>query len=467
MGRCRIGYCAFEYSRDGRVTSTESAAPRRTSLLKLGAGMFLGTALEWYDYFVYGVAAALVLNKLFFPTYDAQVGTLLAFGTFASAWLMRPIGAFIFGHLGDRIGRRQVLFLTLIGMGVATIGTGLLPTYETIGIWAPILLILCRMLQGLSAGGEFSGVATMSVEHAPDNLRGRYSSFAQMGIPAALVLANTVSIVAYYMPDEALMSYGWRIPFLISALIFPIAIFIRLKLDESPGFVDAKNADALVANPALGVIRGHWRTILALMFANGALGAAFYAYSTYAVNYATAEVGMSRTTALSSVIVAGLVHLTCVGVVGWYSDRIGRTRILLAALSVLAVAPFPVFFLIQTGNPALYILGIVVGLGIGHGLAWSVAAVFFTALFPPELRFSGSAISYQVSAAVLSGPVPIVLGALVAAAGGTPWYAAAFLTLVCVVGLVAGLLLGPAARKSQALAERGRVAAAVPTPSIR
>jgi MFS family permease len=449
------------------VTSTESAAPHRTSLLKLGAGMFLGTTLEWYDYFVYGVAAALVLNKLFFPTYDDTVGTLLAFGTFASAWLMRPLGAFIFGHLGDHIGRRQVLFLTLIGMGVATIGTGLLPTYETIGIWAPILLIVCRMLQGLSAGGEFSGVATMSVEHAPDNLRGRYSSFAQMGIPAALVLANTVSIAAYYMPEDALMSYGWRIPFLFSALIFPIAIFIRLKLDESPSFAAAKEADTLVANPLLDVVRGHWRTILALMFANGALGAAFYAYSTYAVNYATAEIGMSRTTALLSVIVAGLVHLTCVGVVGWHSDRIGRTRILLTALTLLAVAPFPVFLLIHTGNPALYILAIVVGLGLGHGLAWSVAAVFFTALFPPELRYSGSAISYQVSAAVLSGPVPIVLGALVAAAGGTPWYAAGFLMLVCVAGLIAGLLLEPAARKSRAMAQQAQaVVSAVPVPRV-
>lgn len=445
------------------MSSAESVAPKGNSLRKLGAAMFLGTTLEWYDYFVYGVAAALVLNKLFFPTYDPRVGTILAFGTFASAWLMRPIGAFIFGHLGDHIGRRRVLNLTLVGMGIATIGTGLLPTYDAIGLWAPALLIVCRMVQGLSAGGEFSGVATMSIEHAPENQRGRYSSFAQMGIPAALILANTVSIAAYYMPDDALMSYGWRIPFLVSALIFPVATYIRLKLDESPSFVAAQQADALVAHPARDVIRGHWRTILALMFANGALGASFYAYGTYAVSYATAEMQLARTTALLSVILAGLVHLTCVGVIGWYSDRIGRTRILIGALTLLAVAPFPVFAAIHTGVPALYILGIVVGLGIGHGCAWSVAAVFFTELFPPELRYSGSAISYQVSAAVLAGPVPIVCGALVAAAAGAPWYAAAFLTAVCIVGLIAGLLIKPAARKSAELAMQSR--SAIPAPA--
>ncbi|WP_256465272.1 MFS transporter [Tsukamurella sp. PLM1] len=269
------------------MTTSGDAVGRRSSFGKLGAGLFLGTALEWYDYFVYGVAAALVLNKLFFPSFDPTVGTLLAFATFASAWLMRPLGALIFGYMGDRIGRRTVLFITLIGMGVATIITGLLPTYEQIGIWAPLLLIVCRMVQGLSAGGEFSGVATMAIEHAPSHLRGRYTSFAQMGIPAALIMANGVSLAAYYMPDDALESYGWRIPFLFSALIFPIAVFIRLKLEESPEFEEKKEADTIVANPLKNCIRDHWRTMLVLGFANGGLGAAFYAYSTYAVNYGT------------------------------------------------------------------------------------------------------------------------------------------------------------------------------------
>ncbi len=435
---------------------------RGNSLRRLGTAMFVGTTLEWYDYFVYGAAAALVLNKLFFPAYDPAVGTILAFATFASAWLTRPLGAFIFGHLGDHIGRRAVLNITLIGMGIATIGTGLLPTYDQIGVWAPILLVVFRMVQGLSAGGEFSGVATMSIEHAPPELRGRYSSLAQLGIPAALILSNAVSIAFYSLGDEALFSYGWRVPFLVSVLMFPVAVYIRLRIDESPSFLAAKESDKLVRRPLVDVMRGHWRTILALMFANGAMGASFYAYGTYAVNYATSVMHLSRTLALLSVIIAGFVHLACVGIIGWFSDRIGRRRIFLFALTGLAVAPLPVFALINTGVPALYILGIAIGLGVFHGCAWSVAAVFFTELFPPELRYSGSAISYQVSAAVLVGPVPIVAGLLVAMAGGAPWYAAGFLCLVCVIGLVGAVLLHPAARRSA----RNATSAGVTAPSV-
>ncbi|WP_326686175.1 MHS family MFS transporter [Streptomyces sp. NBC_01795] len=435
------------------MAATRSGAPQKNSLRQLGAALFVGTTLEWYDYFVYGAAAALALNKLFFPTYDPTVGTILAFGTFASAWITRPLGAFIFGHLGDHIGRRRVLYLTLIGMGIATIGTGLLPTYEAIGVWAPVLLIVFRMVQGLSAGGEFSGVATMSIEHAPAELRGRYSSLAQMGIPAALIGANAVSLLAYHLPDEALYSYGWRIPFLVSGLIFPVAVYIRSKLHESPAFVEAQETDALVRRPLVDVVRGHWRTILALMFANGAMGASFYAYGTYAVSYATAQMNLSRTVALLSVLLAGLVHITCVGVVGWFSDTIGRMKIFVAALAFLVMAPFPVFALINTGVPELYVLAIAVALGVGHGCAWAVAAVFFTELFPPELRYSGSAISYQVSAALLVGPVTIVCEILVGAADGAPWYAAGFLSLICVAGLVGALLLHPAARKSAAAAK--------------
>ncbi|AHK31679.1 hypothetical protein OPAG_05021 [Rhodococcus opacus PD630] len=438
--------------------SGQSSPPRKTSFARLGTALFLGTALEWYDYFVYGVAAALVLNKLFFPTYNPTVGTLFAFGTFASAWLMRPLGAFIFGHLGDRLGRRSVLFMTLIGMGVATIATGLLPTYDQIGFWAPLLLVLFRMIQGLSAGGEFSGVATMSIEHAPPHLRGRYTSVAQMGIPAALLGANLVSLAAYFMPEDALESYGWRIPFLVSALIFPIALFIRLKLEESPVFEEKKAENALVSNPAREVIRNHWRTMLALGFANGGLGAAFYAYSTYAVNYGSAEAGLAKTTVLMAVIVAGLVHLACVGIVGWNSDRIGPKRVFLSALTLLAVAPIPVFWIIHTGNPIAIIAAMIIGLGIGHGVAYSVTALLFTTVFPPELRYTGSAITYQVSAALLSGPVPIVMAALVGAGGGTPWYAAIFLMGICTAGLIGAILLDPAARKSRAVAAaRGEV----------
>lgn len=347
-------------------TEADRSGPPTMSLRKLGAALMLGTALEWYDYFVYGVAAALVLNKLFFPSFSPTVGTLLSFGTFASAWLMRPLGALIFGYLGDRIGRRSVLFMTLIGMGVATIATGLLPTYSSIGIWAPLLLILFRLIQGLSAGGEFSGVATMSIEHAPPHLRGRYTSFAQMGIPAALIGANLVSLIAYYMPEDALESYGWRIPFLVSAFIFPIAIFIRLKLEESPVFEEKKAEDALVANPLAEVLRNHWRSMLALGFANGALGAAFYAYTTYSVNYGSEDAGMSKTTVLLAVIIAGCAHLCSVGFVGWNSDKIGPKRVFISALALLVVAPLPIFWIIHQGNAVLMIIGMVIGLGIGH-----------------------------------------------------------------------------------------------------
>jgi MHS family shikimate/dehydroshikimate transporter-like MFS transporter len=393
----------------------------------------VGSFIEWYDFYIFGIASALVFGTLFFPTFSPLAGTLLSFATFATAWVARPVGGVIFGHFGDRIGRKKVLLITLLMMGASTVAVGLVPSYASIGIWAPILLVTARVFQGLSAGGEWAGAAIMSIEHAPTNEKGRFGSYPQLGIPLALIVSNGISLLFYQRADDALMSWGWRIPFLASLIIVPVGLYIRLKVFEAPEFANPDPEHKILKLPIAKVLTDYWRPVLSIIFIMGGTNAFFFTFTTYSLLYATQSGGFSRTTALTAVIVASCVHVVGTMVFGRMSDRVGRRRMYIYGLLFLALVPFPLFAIIDLHSTPLYVLALAVGFGIGHSCVWSLGAAYFTELFPANVRYSGSSLGYQLSGLIFGGPLPIAAAYLVSINGGRPWLLAGFLSLIAVV----------------------------------
>jgi MFS transporter, MHS family, shikimate and dehydroshikimate transport protein len=409
---------------------------------------FIGSLIEWYDYYVFGIASALVFNVLFFPKANAAVGTLLSFAVFATAWLTRPLGGIIFGHLGDRIGRKKVLLITLWVMGISTFIVGLLPTYDQIGIAAPVLLVLVRLLQGISSGGEWSAAAVSATESAPEGRRGLYGSFPQLGIPVALLISNGLSWIFYSLPPSALLSYGWRMPFLLSILVVALGQYIRRRMPETPEFEQAKERHEVIELPLKQALKHHWRPIIIVLFIAGGINAFFFTFTTFALSYATTHAGFTRSQILLSIITASLVHTVGTALWGRLSDFTGRRPLYLMSLALLTFSPFVLFWLIQQRSVALFSLGLSVFFGLGHSCVWSISGAYFTELFPRNVRVSGSAIGYQFASTIFGGPIPLVATALVQANGGEPWYVATMISCIAVVAFIAALI-GPAAAASR------------------
>jgi MHS family shikimate/dehydroshikimate transporter-like MFS transporter len=422
---------------------TKGASPRghRTSpreLRKVVFGALVGTALEWYDFFIYGTAAALVFNQLFFPQFDPAVGTLTAFATFAVAFLFRPLGGILFGHLGDRIGRRATLIVTTLVMGLSTGIIGLLPTYESIGVWAPLLLVLMRVLQGLGAGAEFGGASTLLAEHAPPHRRGYYCSYAQLGVQIGLVLATVSFLLVGLLPDEQLFSWGWRVPFLVSFLMIGVALYVRLRVEESPVFRDMLAEQQVVKLPVLETLRTYPRNLLVGIGAHIADTACAYLYATFIVSYATNTLDISRSTVLTGVIVFGVVVIALQPVYGALSDRIGRKPLNLFSMAFTAIFMIPFFLLVGTEQPVLVVLALVIATALGWAPVIAVQPAFYAELFGARVRYSGFATSREIGAA-LAGFTPLIATALVAAADGAPWVVAGYMIVLCAISLVAFL----------------------------
>ena len=397
-------------------TSGQDGAPV-SSIRQVSVASLVGTALEWYDYFLFGTAAALIFNGLFFPEQDPLTGTLLAFATFGVGFGARPIGGLVFGHYGDKIGRKTMLVITLVIMGVATCAIGLLPTYAQIGIWAPILLVVLRLVQGFGVGGEWGGAVLMAVEHAPAGKRGYYGSWPQMGVPAGLVLSTVVFTIFQAMPEEQFLAWGWRIPFLLSVVLVAVGLYVRLRLMESPAFQEVDDTDTEAQMPIVEVFRTYPRNILIAMGARVGDNMLFYIFSVFALTYVTEELGLPESTALIGVMIGATIEFFLIPFFGALSDRIGRRPVYMGGAIFCMLFAFPYFWLLNTEAPALIWLAISLSLFVGHAAMYAPQASFLSELFGTRVRYSGASIGYQLAPIVGGGIAPFIAVALLAWTG--------------------------------------------------
>ena len=397
---------------------------------------FVGTALEWYDYFLFGTAAAIVFNRLFFTTLDPTAATLAAFAVFGVGFAARPVGAVLFGYIGDRVGRRPALLITIVMIGVATGLIGLLPAFDDVGLAAPIMLAVLRLIQGLAVGGEWGGAMTIAIEHAPIEHRGRYAALVQVGSPVGTLLSSGAFALVLLLPPEVFDAWGWRLPFLAAFPLTLIALYIRLKVEESPIFKDLVKLEDRAKIPAVDVFRqAGGRLIVAIAAAFLGVGG-FYIMTTFVISYGTGTLKLDRGLMVNATLVAAVVQIGVVLAVGRFSERFGPGRMTFWGALATAVGAFPIFWMIDTRNPGLVIFAVTLGIAL-ISLAYAVTGALLTELFPPKLRYSGVALGYNLAGAI-SGFLPFIATAFLASTGGSSWSAALILAGVALITAVGG-----------------------------
>lgn len=397
-------------SRPGISTATE----KKPNLLRISVATVVGTAVEAFDFLAYGTAAALVFNKLFFPQFDPLTGTLAAFATFASGMLARPIGGILFGHFGDRIGRKSMLTLSLLMMGICTVLIGLLPTYQQIGVWAPILLVALRIGQGLSFGGELGGAMLMAVEHAPPKWKGLFGSLPLVGSPLGILLSVGAFALVTRLPEDAFLSWGWRLPFLASAILIVVGILIRRGIDESPDFARVKSEQAQVKLPLAELLSKHGKALLLCVGCKLAEVTLIYTFLVFSVSYAVSSLGFSRTDALQALLYGAAVMTFTIPLFGILGDRYGARRVCGWGGLLLAVMAVPIFMAVGSGSLLAYSVAAFVAMALNYAMMIAPQSSLYAAQFPPELRYSGLSIGVQFSAAIGGGLAPMVSAMLVA-----------------------------------------------------
>jgi len=389
------------------MAKTEPSTVRLVALASL-----IGTTIEWYDFFLYGTAAALVLNQLFFPTFDEFAGTLAALGTYAVGFVARPLGGVIIGHYGDRVGRKSMLVLTLMVMGIATFLIGLLPTYAQAGAIAPVLVVVLRLAQGFGVGGEWGGAVLMAVEHAPAGKRGFYGSWPQIGVPAGLLLSTVIYSPFSRMAQEDFLSWGWRVPFLLSIVLVGVGMLIRVRILETPAFAQVKQKGDESRQPILDVLKHYPREVLVAMGARVAENGTFYLYSVFVLIYATQHVGMDRNIMLTAIMIAAAIELATIPLFGALSDRVGRRPVYMAGAIITGVCAYPLFWMLDTASPPLVRVALILGLSIGHAAMYAPQGAFFSELFGAKVRYSGASLGAQLAAVLAGGFSPIIATAL-------------------------------------------------------
>ena len=385
------------------------AEDQRTPLRRVVAASMIGTTIEWYDFFLYGSAAALVFNRLFFPEFDPLVGTMLAFATYALGFVARPVGGIVFGHYGDRIGRKKLLMLSLVLMGVATILIGLLPTYAQIGIWAPVALILLRLVQGFAVGGEWGGAVLMAAEHGDAKRRGYWASWPQAGVPAGnLLAAGVLALMAALQPEEQFLDWGWRVPFVLSALLVVVGWYIRNRVSESPMFeAEIEAAEAPAKVPAMDVLREKPKALVLGAGLRVGENISYYILTVFSLTYLVDVSHESRSLALNALLAGAAVQFFAIPLFASLSDRIGRRPVYAFGGLGLAAWCFLLFPLLGSGDNASIVLALVVGLVL-HGAMYGPQAAFITELFPTRIRYSGVSLAYQLTSIVAGSLAPII-----------------------------------------------------------
>ena len=403
----------------------------------------VGTSIEWYDFFIFGTASALVFGRLFFPTFSELAGTLAAFASFAVGFVARPVGGLVFGHIGDRSGRKTTLVLTLTMMGLATFAMGLMPSYAAIGAWAPILMVLLRFVQGLAVGGEWGGAVLMATEHSGGERRGFFGSFAQMGSAVGGLMATGIFLLMQQLPEDDFLSWGWRVPFLFSIVLVFVGLFIRLRIMESPVFAQIKEAHRVVKVPVVELLRSESRNVLLAAGLYLAHGVLFYAMTVYTLAYTTSVYGLAQNTYLIGVTAAGAVQLITIPFLGGLSDKLGRRAVIMFGTLFIVAFAVPLNFMITSQVPMLAWLAVIIGICVGHNAVYAPTAALYSEMFPAHVRYSGTSLGYQLGGAI-AGFVPLVAASLVGAAGGAYWPIPALIAGAGVIGFVCILLVRPA-----------------------
>jgi MHS family shikimate/dehydroshikimate transporter-like MFS transporter len=419
------------------VSLAQSPDDKATEMTRIVASSAIGTAVEWYDFLCYGTASALVFNKLFFPLSDPALGTIAAFGTYGVGYLARPLGAAIFGHFGDRVGRKAMLAMTIIIMGLGTFLVGLLPTYDQIGIAAPVLLVLLRLLQGIGLGGEWGGAVLMVVENAPVRHRGLLGSMVQIGYPVGNLAAIGMFALLSQVPESDFLAWAWRIPFLISIALVGVGLYVRMQLEETPVFRDIKAKKEVARLPLVEVLTRHRRAFFTAVGLK--LSEISYAQiaGIFAISYVTGALSMPRSVILSAILLSAVVAFVVIPLFGWLSDRVGRKTMFYASSLFAMGFAFPMFWLLDTKDTLTITLTIVAAITFGQMIGFGVGAPWYSELFAAPLRYSGASLGFQIGAAIAGGLTPFAAATFMAWTGGATWPISVYLIVLAVISFVA------------------------------
>ena len=429
-----------------RLKQEQGGPAKGNALGRVVAASLIGATIEWYDFFLYGVVAGIVLNKLYFPTSDPLVSTLLAYATFAVGFVTRPLGGVVFGHFGDKIGRKSMLVITLMLMGGATFLIGLVPSYAQIGIAAPILLLLLRIFQGIGLGGEWGGAVLMAFEYAPPERRGLYASIPQIGLAIGLCLASgIVAALSFGLSEAQFLAWGWRSAFLLSAVLVLVGAYIRLNIMETPEFEKVKRDNREAAIPFVSMLRDHPKSVLAGMGARMVDGVVFNVFAVFAIGYLTQTLHVSRTQALLGVTISALVMCATIPFFGWLSDRLGRTQVYAWGSIITGLSAFPAFWIFVNypqDIDAIW-LAMMVPFGILYASVYGPEAALFSELFPARVRYTGISFVYQFSGIFASGLTPIIATALLQYSGADrPWLVCAYCALSGLISALSAVWIG-------------------------